>query len=216
MDTESNTILENTLKTSKSKSSDFNREEFEKQEHQREVNKLLRHAHIPKRHSETKTDADNEWSKRLEEIIKNLQTGMLYALLGKRGTGKTQFGVCLIRYACRSLTTAKYSVAMDFFMEIKATYKHNSSRTEDEVIVDFVRPSLLVLDEMHERGETEWENRLLTYMIDKRYTQMKDTLLISNQTLDVFQTTVGYSILSRLQETGAIITCDWPSFREEI
>ena len=51
-------------------------------------------------------------------------------------------------------------------------------------------------------------------MIYKRYGAMKDTILISNQTPDVFQKAIGSSILSRLQETGAIIQCDWPSFRE--
>ncbi len=155
-----------------------------------------------------------EQSEKIEVLEAKLGTGMLFALLGTRGTGKTQMAAELCKIAATKGIMARYNMAMEFFMELKETYRQHSERTEADVIRSYCSPQLLILDEVHERGETEWEDRLLTAMIDKRYSALKDTILISNQTPKVFCKTIGNSILSRLHETGGIVVCDWKSFRE--
>ena len=77
----------------------------------------------------------------------------------------------------------------------------------------FIHPQLLVIDEAQERGESDWESRMLTHVVDKRYFLQRDTLLISNLKLDEFKASIGTSICSRLIETGGAILADWPSFR---
>jgi hypothetical protein len=72
-----------------------------------------------------------------------------------------------------------------------------------------------VIDECQERGETDWENRLLTYIVDKRYAQLRDTVLISNQTKDQFCKSMGSSIISRMQETGGSLNAHGSRFGEE-
>jgi len=103
---------------------------------------------------------------------------------------------------------------MEFFLEIKASFRPDSTVTEKQVIEEFIRPKLLIIDETQERGETKWEDGLLTHLIDRRYRQERDTLLISNQTKEAFAESIGASIASRIIETGGIVLCNWPSFRK--
>ena len=70
-----------------------------------------------------------------------------------------------------------------------------------------------MLDELQERGETPWEDRLLTHVIDRRYAAEKDTLLITNHSKEKFLESIGESVASRLVETGGIVNCSWASYR---
>ncbi len=98
------------------------------------------------------------------------------------------------------------------FIELRGGFR-DGGQGEGPIVEEFVRPSLLVIDAMEERGETEFENRLLNHIIDKRYDRVSDTLLISNQTDSEFAKSVGPSIISRVHQCGGKIVCDWPSFR---
>lgn len=98
-------------------------------------------------------------------------------------------------------------------MEIKAAYQ-SADRSEKDVLAEFTRPLLLVMDEIGQRSDSDWENRLLFEFLNRRYHSLKDTLLISNQTVDGFTKSLGPSLISRMQETGGLIECDWPSYRK--
>ena len=139
--------------------------------------------------------------------------GVMLALIGARGPGKTQLAVCAMHRACRSLQTTRYVKAMDFFSEIKGAYQGGAKDTERSVLSRFCQPRLLVIDGVEERGETAWEDQMLTHVLDKRYDDMKDTILIGNLKPEEFVRSVGSSVESRLRETGGIIVCEWPSFR---
>ena len=153
-----------------------------------------------------------EWLDRQADIIKQLNTGIILSLIGNRGTGKTRMACeCIYEYIERHSKPALYLTAMDFFVEVKDSYQ--TSMSEQDILSRMTRPGLLVIDEVQERGQTEWEDRLLTHMINKRYAGLKDTILISNQTKHEFSESIGTSIASRMKETGGIIVCDWPSFR---
>lgn len=82
------------------------------------------------------------------------------------------------------------------------------SPLEDAHVVD-----LLVLDEIQERAESEWEDREMTRLLDARYRQCRSTILIGNLKPDEVGTRLGASIVSRLAEGGEIIACAWESFR---
>jgi len=156
----------------------------------------------------------NKWLARKADIIGQLHNGVIISMIGQRGTGKTKMACdCIYEYIDRWNTLARYMTAMDFFIKVKDAYRTNSVESELYVLKDMSRPGLLVIDEIQERGQTEWEDRLLTHVINTRYAELKDTILISNQTEQVFTAGVGTSIASRMKETGGIIVCDWPSYR---
>jgi DNA replication protein DnaC len=103
---------------------------------------------------------------------------------------------------------------MEFFISIKSSFRRSSETSEDDVLESLASPKLLVIDEVQERSESAWEDRLLTFLVNQRYNAMKDTILIANLTKAEFAQSVGASIVSRLNETGGIIECAWPSFRQ--
>ena len=102
---------------------------------------------------------------------------------------------------------------MQIFTDIRRAYTKAEELTEAEMVDLYVRPRLLVIDEIQERGGSDWEDRLLTHIIDRRYGQMKDTILIGNLTREEFECAMGASVCDRLTETGGMIVCNWPTFR---
>jgi len=73
---------------------------------------------------------------------------------------------------------------------------------------------LLIVDELHEVDEdSKHKSRTLTDIIDCRYAARRDSVLISNETDRQFRANISTSIMSRLEEHGKIISCDWPSHR---
>lgn len=139
-------------------------------------------------------------------------TGFIVMLCGIRGSGKTKMAVSVAKLYAKNEMKSAYYKAIEIFMAIRGTYG-GSDLNETEVVKKFIIPSLLIIDEAHERGNSEWEDRMLTYIIDKRYDSLRDTLLISNQKPDECIKSVGQSIASRILETGAIMECNWNSFR---
>jgi len=146
-------------------------------------------------------------------------TGMLVGWVGQRGTGKTQGAIAMAEEACilaerRGNVTRRpvlYTKAVELFLVIRSAY--GGDKTEQYAIRPFLECGLLVLDEVQERGGTEWEDRILNYVIDKRYDFQRDTILISNLTTGDFAKNVGASILSRIVEKGRVYTFKLPSFR---
>lgn len=187
--------------------------EFAAAEQERNIATLREDWGLPKRYKVCSVRWDGPWGDCFQKINARMGSGFMMALTGGRGTGKTQIGAELMRVKTGKLKSALYTTAIRFFMAIKATYKQGCSQTEWDVILDHRRPSLLVIDEVGKRGETAWENNLLYELINARYGDMKDTLLIDNRTKEEFDAAIGDSIVSRMQETGGVISCDWKSFR---
>jgi DNA replication protein DnaC len=158
------------------------------------------------------TYSGDRWKTIFRRVLARIQTGCIIALIGPRGTGKTQMAIGAIREAAEREISFRYCTAMDIFLDIKDSYRKGGS--ERDALAAYTKPSLLVVDEMQERGETAWEDRLLTHILDKRYANLKDTILISNQIEKTFLESVGPSVASRISETGGIAVCDWESFRE--
>ncbi len=169
---------------------------------------------IPERHRkrEPNTVAVEAWTDARQQVGMKLGGGFLIGLIGKRGTGKTQIAADVGLAACKKLWPVRYASAMRFFLEIRATYtKQNES--ELEVIERFTQPRLLILDEIQVRAETDFEDRMLTHLIDERYGAMRDTILIANLLPEQFKESVGESIWDRLKECGGLMECDWGSWR---
>lgn len=177
--------------------------------------KIQRDWNAPKRHSATKIEPDSvEWTQAFDKLKSKLGNGALITLLGKRGSGKTQMAVEAMRHLLEPIQNSKYVSAVEFFMQIKNAYRKDSEESEMEIMENFEEASLLVIDEFGKRSDSDWERVMLFELIDKRYGNLKDTILISNLDALGFSEFAGESIMSRLNETGGIIECNWKSFRE--
>lgn len=224
MDQEINTIIKATL--DKLDPSKMTREQYVKhtrrvdtykiKEQNKKTQELRLTWNAPKRHCITSNlDKDGEWGEVASRLEEKLATGsgILVALVGKRGAGKTQLAVELMKDNTARMKSALYVSTTEWFMAIKATYRKGSDQTELDVIKQYRKPNLLVLDEYGRRGDTEWENNLLFELLDKRYADMHSTILISNQSSQELIESLGRSLSSRLMETGGIVECQWPSWR---
>lgn len=185
----------------------------------RKTHELRAAWNAPKRHATAKDlDWNGEWGQVTQRLSNKIESGqgLLVALVGNRGAGKTQIAVELMRVNTSRQKSALYVSTMEWFMAIKSTYKKNTDQTEIDIIKQFRKPNLLVLDEYGRRSDTEWENNLLFELLDKRYSDMNNTVLISNQKAAELMESLGKSLASRLNETGGVIECEWSSWRTQI
>lgn len=172
---------------------------------------------VPARHKKFRVKEDNnspEWLRNYELLKERIDARGSIALLGDRGTGKTQAAVSSIGYCCSKLgKMALYTKAFDVFLSIRNGNNINSSTTELQEVNKYIKPHLLVIDAFEVRGDTDFENRTLDHILDKRYDANKPTIIISNDSQENFLKAVGISIIDRFREKGGIIAFQGKSFR---
>ncbi len=196
------------------KAAEDRRKQSEVESMQMKVRELRVNWNAPTRHLQDKEmDRIGPWGAHETKLSKMLGTGFIVALVGGRGSGKTQMAVALMKMTTEQLRTAYYNTLTGLFLKIKATFKGDVKETEDDLIRRMAQPDFLVLDEVGRRSDSDWENRMIYELIDRRYCNMKDTLLIANQSKQQFLEAIGESFASRMQETGGIIECNWQSYR---
>lgn len=158
-----------------------------------------------------------------------IEKGGIAILHGPRGTGKTRMAAEIARSGRFPLDhvpgkgpagappdpkrTARYRTAMEFFVEIRSTYGRNAEATEKQIIAMLARCGLLVIDEVQERGDSLFEDRLLTHLVDRRYGAMLPTILISNHDSKEVGAALGTSIIDRVWEGGKSFEFNWESYR---
>ena len=166
---------------------------------------LAEHRHKP---------AEGPWGDKFRVIRRLLGTGCVIGLIGEWGTGKTQLGVAAIAEAIARDRVARYVKASTLSRRLRCSFGRNATgENEMQIFADLMLPGLLVVDEVGQRDEREWEQHMLADLVDDRYAAKRDTLLISNLTRDVFLACVGKGVEDRICETGGVIVCDWAGFR---
>lgn len=157
---------------------------------------------------------------------KNVIAGRgILALLGNRGTGKTRMAAEITRtgffppdhgewngHGVVSGKTSMYRRTLDVFLDLRDAVGCKTT-SEKRVLSELEKPGLLVMDEFHERGGSEWENRIVSNLIDKRYSQGRPTILIANYSIKEMTVAVGPSVVDRMRENGKAVVCDWESYR---
>ncbi len=193
------------------------REEESDHTKNRQILELRANWNTPLRHMKCApvTTDDSPWAKQYRQIADSFKprTGKLIAFVGGRGNGKTQMAVQLMKARTMELRTALFSTAVEFFIKIKSTYRKDADRDEMEVVKEYQKPSLLVVDEVGKRGGSDWENTMLFELLNRRYNDMKDTILIDNRSRAEFTEIIGPSLASRMNEGGGIIEFTWDTFR---
>lgn len=157
------------------------------------------------------------------------ENGAIVALAGIRGAGKTTIAAQMAIVRARNwldhyreqkkgrpLGMPHYVKAVDLIARYKSIYADYGSTDSERLTEDrdwqCREWSLLVIDELHECQDQRLI-RVVTDIVDRRYSAKTDTMLITNQTAKEFQDTASESILSRLSEHGRIIPCNWKSWR---
>jgi DNA replication protein DnaC len=154
---------------------------------------------------------DAEWHAYFAKVAACVKAGGIIGLIGNRGTGKTRLAAEVMRDVAR--IQGRYATAMGLFLRIRSTFGKKGGESESDIVREFSKAPLLILDEIQERGGTEWEDRLLTHILDARYGDMRPTILIANLDRAALALQLGDSINSRLIETGGVLEMTGPSHR---
>lgn len=180
------------------------RPEREQTRSQREINEIMAEAHVPRRHRLTRVEHGGDWSEKLQACKDRLGSGTLIILCGARGRGKTQLAVELMRHLANDGRPSRYLTLHDLSVTLKATFD-DRSQTEAGVISRLRRPRLLVMDEVGKVPITDWLHAPFFSVIDKRYADMRDTILISNHAQADLSEALGASVVRRANGTGGVI-----------
>ena len=84
-----------------------------------------------------------------------------------------------------------------------------------QVVKKYTDAGLLVIDEFQERGETDFENKKITTIIDARYAHERPTILITNYTREKLASTLSPAVLDRIRENGCGLHFNWTSYRKQ-
>ena len=178
-----------------------------------ELAEILERSKLPKRHLSLKTTHGRFWQAVEARVLLSIRTGFLTVLLGPRGVGKTQLATSIALAVARSGRQPVYRTVSELLHEMSYRFCDEQRISEKTAMNRFRKPALLIIDEVQLRSETAAQEATLTELIDARYKDKKDTLLISNLSVADFNTLMGASVCSRINETGEVFVCNWESYR---
>lgn len=182
---------------------------------------------VPPRFQEASFDSYQPGNRQAQKLLATLREyaarfdqhralGLSLILCGKTGTGKTHLSCAVLRaLAFEHGVCGKYCTAYRAVQEIRASYK-SSDVTELQVLKEFIRPDLLVLDEIGVQYGTDSEQLLLFSLLNGRYEELKPTIAISNLNLEEVTQYLGDRVYDRLRENGGgVLAFDWGSWRQK-
>ena len=186
------------------------------------VEELLRAANIPKRFKNKRLSDFRIEEPGQQEVLNAANcflengegsTGLLF--LGGVGTGKTHLACAVLRCWIERSRSGLFKDCFDLLREIKATWDKTAVESEQGVLSQFSRVSLLVVDEVGVQFASQTERLLLTRLINRRYGAMRPTILVSNLPLSEFEEVVGERVVDRFREGGKVLVFDWESQRSK-
>ena len=185
---------------------------------------------FPKRYENAPLAVGDGWLAHYRQGLATVDSGGIVVMYGAHGTGKTRMAWEIARKcvpqdahfavggigwnAARKERPAIYTTAVGLFLEIRDTFRTESEFSEMQVVKKHTDAGLLVIDEVQERGETDFENKKLTTIIDARYAYERPTILITNYSREKLAATLSPAVLDRIRENGCGLHFDWDSFRK--
>jgi DNA replication protein DnaC len=198
------------------------KEEFER----RRVDGLMRNASIPLRF-QAKTFDNYETndeqgkiralgiSQRYAEIWPEMaKQGTCLIFSGKAGTGKTHLACAIANSVISKGASALFTTVSDALRGIRRAYDKKEGVSEAQAIEELVCPNLLILDEVGMDYGTEHSKTLIFDLLNKRYENMRPTIILTNLDAAALKEYLGERIVDRLREGGGkLVAFNWESHR---
>ena len=146
-----------------------------------------------------------------------------YFLWGNPGTGKTHLVSAIVAEIVRSappkhiyedgrlkaVVLPQYPSLIsvpDLLLEIREAFRDGSQQTESDIIDCYTTGiKSLILDDLGVEKTTDWSLQTLYSIIDRRYRDMRQTIITSNLSLKGIAEKVGDRIASRISEMCRVV-----------
>lgn len=148
-----------------------------------------------------------------ENFAEHARKGASLILSGKPGTGKSHLTAAILQAHIKR--DVRYTTCMDMIRAVRETWRKDSERSESQVLTYLEQLDLLAIDEVGMQYGTEGEQTILFDVLDRRYREVRPTILITNQDKDGFKQFIGDRTYDRLRETSRWVAFDWPSHRPQ-
>jgi DNA replication protein DnaC len=143
----------------------------------------------------------------------SLKSGRGLVFLGQPGTGKSHLAAAILMSMVQRHAVL-YTTCMRMIRTVRDTWRRDSERSEREVLnMLSVEVDLLVIDEVGVQYGTDGEKTILFEVLDRRYSELRPTILLTNQDAAGLTEAVGDRIADRLRESSAFVLFQWPSYR---
>jgi DNA replication protein DnaC len=179
--------------------------------------KAYQEMYVPLRY-QSKSFANFEGSEKERlKAIKALDNKGQVFITGTTGTGKTHFGIGLLldRFAENlyyreemdridfKYTKPRFLSSVDFFLELKESFKGDGEKT---ILDKYAKPYVLFVDDIGAEKVTDWSRQIFYTLIDRRYVNMKSTIITSNLNMAEFAEKFDDRVASRIADMGEVIT----------
>lgn len=148
-----------------------------------------------------------------ENFDRNAQTGQGLILSGKPGTGKSHLAGAVLQSQINR--DVLYATCLDIIRMVRETWRKDSDRSERQVLSYLGGLDLLVIDEMGVQYGTDGEQTVLFDVLDRRYHDLKPTILLTNQDAAGLKAYLGERTFDRIRETCRLVPFEWESYRPQ-
>lgn len=150
-----------------------------------------------------------------EDWPERLRKGTCLIFSGKPGTGKTHLAIAIAHAVLAAGHSAQFITISDAMRSIKQTYGKEAVRSEADAIQELIEPRLLILDECGMDYGTDHSKTLIFDVLNKRYEQIRPTIILTNLDAPALREYFGDRIMDRLRDGGGRLTSfTWESGRE--
>lgn len=143
------------------------------------------------------------------------ERGTCLIFSGAAGTGKTHLACAIANEVISKFgSSAVFTTVSDALRAIRRAYDRDSGVSEAQAIIELVEPSLLILDEVGMDYGTDHSKTLLFDVLNKRYENIRPTIILTNLDAPALRDYFGDRIVDRLREGGGkLVAFTWNSHR---
>jgi DNA replication protein DnaC len=154
------------------------------------------------------------------DFARHRASGTCMILHGRMRTGKSHL-VCAIALAIAGAGhTSAYFTVMQAIRKVREAWAPVPRFSEEELLLSFTRPDLLILEEVGRQSDSQSERNHLFEILDQRYMRRLPTLITSNLPLrgaKGIEGMLGAAAFDRLFRHGCeVVEFDWPPYEAKV
>lgn len=172
---------------------------------------------IPEKYHQVSFDNFKEGDKYVVACRKFVQQpDFSMLIIGAFGCGKTHLAVSIMRelFIENKAYLMLFKNVPELLLDIRESFRSNDKDNTEGIIIDkYTNANILVLDDMGAEKTSEYSITTLYTLINKRYNDMKPTIVTTNLTIEQIEKQIHPRIASRFAEYK-VMKINMPDYRK--